>query len=117
VVQEGAREENVQQGREMLDKSFRRLRQTSLASLKEEGLLDRPGAQLAVAIAARKSSAVGNLNSGQVEQASSLRRRARSAQTPELLVQHLPALADVLLARSFLNHCRIFSRAVDVFRS
>jgi GTP pyrophosphokinase len=34
------REENVSKGREMLDKEFRRLRQTSLASLKEEGLLD-----------------------------------------------------------------------------
>ena len=34
------REENVTKGREMLDKEFRRLRQTSLTSLKEEGLLD-----------------------------------------------------------------------------
>ena len=34
------REENVSKGREMLDKEFRRLRQTSLASLKEESLLE-----------------------------------------------------------------------------
>jgi len=32
------REENVTKGREMLDKEFRRLRQTSLAALKEDGL-------------------------------------------------------------------------------
>jgi GTP pyrophosphokinase len=34
------REENVSKGREMLDKEFRRLRQTSLASVKEESLLE-----------------------------------------------------------------------------
>jgi guanosine-3',5'-bis(diphosphate) 3'-pyrophosphohydrolase len=34
------REENVSKGREMLDKEFRRLRQTSLASIKDEGLLE-----------------------------------------------------------------------------
>ena len=34
------REENVSKGREMLDKEFRRLRQTSLASLKDEGVLE-----------------------------------------------------------------------------
>ena len=34
------REENVTKGRELLDKEFRRLRQTPLASLKDEGLLD-----------------------------------------------------------------------------
>ena len=34
------REENVVKGREMLDKELRRLRQTTLASLKEEGLLE-----------------------------------------------------------------------------
>jgi GTP pyrophosphokinase len=34
------REENVSKGREMLDKEFRRLRQTSLAALKDEGLLE-----------------------------------------------------------------------------
>ena len=34
------REENVVKGREMLDKELRRLRQTTLASLKDEGLLE-----------------------------------------------------------------------------
>jgi GTP pyrophosphokinase len=34
------REENVVKGREMLDKELRRLRQTTLASLKEDGLLE-----------------------------------------------------------------------------
>ncbi|MGA8015298.1 MAG: bifunctional (p)ppGpp synthetase/guanosine-3',5'-bis(diphosphate) 3'-pyrophosphohydrolase [Candidatus Dormiibacterota bacterium] len=34
------REENVSKGREMLDKEFRRLRQTPLASLKDDGLQD-----------------------------------------------------------------------------
>ncbi len=34
------REENVAKGRELLDKEFRRLRQTSLAALKEDGLLE-----------------------------------------------------------------------------
>jgi GTP pyrophosphokinase len=34
------REENVSKGREMLDKEFRRLRQTTLASLRDDGLLD-----------------------------------------------------------------------------
>jgi len=34
------REENVSKGREMLDKEFRRLRQTTLAALKDDGLLE-----------------------------------------------------------------------------
>ena len=34
------REENVSKGREMLDKEFRRLRQTSLATLRDDGLLE-----------------------------------------------------------------------------
>src|ERR1039458_3149800 len=65
----------------------------------------RPAAQLAVADRRQEVVHGGELEvPGQLQQALVLERRERGlAQTPKLLVQHLPALADVLLATLFLE--------------
>ena len=65
----------------------------------------RPAAQLAVADGRQEVVHGGELEvPGQLQQALLLERGERGlAQTPELLVQHLPALADVLLAALLLE--------------